>query len=157
MKLLVISDTHGNYPLALDVLDRAGTVDAIIHVGDGYEDAEVLETVSGLPVIRVPGNCDPDVETPRELLPSIAGVPCLITHGDAYQVKSGLARLQRRAAAVQARLVIFGHTHIPDIVTDRGIIFLNPGNLHKESTQRSYALVTIIDDTPTAEIVPVAG
>ncbi|MBR2576556.1 MAG: metallophosphoesterase, partial [Firmicutes bacterium] len=39
MKFLVISDTHGSYEKAVDLINK-GNYDAVIHLGDLVRDAE---------------------------------------------------------------------------------------------------------------------
>jgi len=53
MKVLVISDSHGNYTHALKAHELAGPVDHIIHLGDGADAAGLLEQVLEVPVHRV--------------------------------------------------------------------------------------------------------
>ena len=53
MKLLIISDTHGDYPLAVRTVESAGPVDLIVHLGDGLEDARIIDAIVDLPVLKV--------------------------------------------------------------------------------------------------------
>lgn len=66
MRLLAISDTHGDFSKISSILGRAGTVDAILVAGDitnfGPEEKakELLDMLGNdQPVMAVPGNCDP--------------------------------------------------------------------------------------------------
>ena len=59
IKLLVISDTHGDTSLAEKVLEKHQDADIVIHLGDYLRDAERLHEL--YPEIRfevVCGNCD---------------------------------------------------------------------------------------------------
>lgn len=154
----MFSDTHGNYPLAVRIVEEAGPIDGIVHLGDGYDDASILEQLYNLPVIRVPGNCDVGVESPREICTTIAGLPVLITHGDAYNVKAGLDRIRQRAHVTRSRLVLYGHTHTPHLHLDDDVLFLNPGSLlPKGGAEQSFAIVSITGGQATATIHPVFG
>ena len=146
MKLIVISDTHGNYPLALRACEQDGQVDAVIHLGDGANDTSVLERLLGARIISIAGNCDHGSASPRELLWEFAGKRLLLTHGDLYGVKSGLARLAQRAREIGADAALYGHTHRADIHTEAGILLLNPGTLMKSAPENSYAILEI-DET----------
>ncbi len=152
MRILVISDTHGNYPLALRAWDLAEPLDAVIHLGDGGDDAELLSRIMGTEVIRVAGNCDHGSTEPRELLREYEGNRLLLVHGDRYGVKSGLARLEQRGIDVRADCVLFGHTHHATIVTLSGILFVNPGTLMCSSQQATFAVLEITPAGVTATL-----
>lgn len=146
MKVLVMSDTHGNVNCALHAISLAEPVDLVIHLGDGSADAELLRDACDVPVISVSGNCDVGSRAPRERLWECEGKRILLTHGDVYQVKSGLARLRLRANEIGADAVLFGHSH--QIVRDdhAGILLVNPGTLSHDATHRSYAILMVTPD-----------
>jgi putative phosphoesterase len=154
---MVLSDTHGNYPLAIRAVDQAGTVDCIIHLGDEMADACIIESIAGVPLIMVPGNCDPTTTAPRELLQTLAGKRFFITHGDLYHVKSGLSRLHRKALEEKVEVVLYGHTHVASIELIDGIFFINPGCLAKVGDTGSYAVIDIRSETIMAGIETIAG
>lgn len=143
MKVLVISDTHGNANRAFAAHTLAGPVDAVIHLGDGSADADLLREVLDVPVVNVAGNCDPGSNAPREVVWECEGKRILLTHGDAYQVKSGLARLRQRAGEVGADAVLFGHTHQGLFEDHAGVLLVNPGTLSNGSRHRSYAVLAV--------------
>ena len=147
MRIIVISDTHGNYPLAVKACDSVDQLDAIIHLGDGDEDAVLLSQLFNVPVIQVAGNCDFGSSAPRELLWECEGKRLLLTHGDLYGVKKGLGRLEKRGLDHAADIILFGHTHQAVIITMPKIILINPGSLNPASNQsnQSYA---VLDVTP---------
>jgi putative phosphoesterase len=143
MKVLVISDTHGNVTRALTAHACAEPVDAVIHLGDGCADAEMLRDALDVPVIAIAGNCDPGSDAPRELVWECEGKRLLLTHGDAYRVKSGLVLLLQRAVEIGVDAVLFGHTHRSVCETYSGLLLINPGSLAGYSTDRRYAILTI--------------
>jgi hypothetical protein len=153
MLLLVLSDTHGNYPLALQVAEDSAA-DQIIHLGVEVADAEILESILARPVLKVAGNCDLDSLLPRELFLNLGGIPFLITHGDRYQTKTGLVPLRQRAAALGAQVVLYGHTHVAAVSEQDGILLVNPGALQPTVSSPSYALVTLAAGAVSAAIVP---
>jgi putative phosphoesterase len=157
MKLLILSDTHGNYPLAIKAIEQAGQVDQIVHLGDDMEDAFIIERIIGQPVIKVPGNCDFAAKVPRELCKSIAQKNILLTHGDKYNVKAGLAQLHKKALAERAHIVLYGHSHLAGIETIEEILFVNPGCLHRSSIKPTYATLNIFSGEVSAQIIPVQG
>ncbi|HEY5521752.1 MAG TPA: metallophosphoesterase [Desulfuromonadaceae bacterium] len=150
MKVLVISDSHGNVNRAFTAHTRSEPVDIVIHLGDGSADADMLREALDVPVINVAGNCDPGSNAPRELVWECEGKRILLTHGDAYQVKSGLARLQQRAEEIGADAVLFGHTHQGVIEKHSGLLLVNPGTLSNASHHRSYAVLIITPEGITS-------
>ena len=151
MKLLVISDSHGNYTRALKAHQLAGPVDHIIHLGDGADDARLMEEVLEVPVHRVAGNCDFDAQLTKELTLAIGDCLIFMTHGNRHQVKSGLTQLVEKGVEVGATVVLYGHTHLPAIASAEGMLLVNPGAL-KEGFPGSYAIVTVDETAARAEI-----
>jgi len=151
MKVLVMSDTHGNTNGAFIAHTYSEPVDAVIHLGDGSADANLLRETLDVPVINVAGNCDPGSSAPRELVWECNGKRLLLTHGDAYRVKSGLASLCQRAQEVGVDAVLFGHTHKGLAIDNSGLLLVNPGALSGAGPHRSYAVLTITEDGITAQ------
>ncbi|KAF0216253.1 MAG: hypothetical protein FD174_3707 [Geobacteraceae bacterium] len=156
MKLLILSDTHGNYSLAIRAIaQQNGHFDRIVHLGDEMEDACIIEKIIGQPVDKVPGNCDFAAKTPRELCKTLAHKKIFLTHGDKYNVKAGLAQLHKKALAERAQIVLYGHSHVAAIETIDDVLFINPGCLHKSCTNPTYAILSIISGEISAEIISV--
>lgn len=155
MRIVLISDTHGNYPRAIRALGQVTPFDMVIHLGDGCGDLDEISAVFDLPVCGVAGNCDRCPGMARELQLSLEGKSILVTHGDGYNVKAGLGLLTARARELRADIAAYGHTHIPLVSTVDGIILVNPGALSPAESCPSVALITIADGTISAEIVPV--
>ncbi|MEI6205891.1 MAG: metallophosphoesterase [Desulfuromonadales bacterium] len=143
MKLFVISDTHGNFTLAMKAHSLSEQTDKIVHLGDGCSDADLMREILGTDVIGLAGNCDLGSSAPRELVWECEGKRILLTHGDAYGVKAGLEKLERRALEIRADLVLFGHSHLATQELHSGILFLNPGTMTNASPNKSYALVDV--------------
>lgn len=152
MRIMVVSDTHGNYLAPLTLLDGMD-VNMLIHLGDEIADAKLLEPLLDIPLLKVPGNCDQGATEPRELIVTIAGKRFFITHGDRYRVKLGLESIARKAAENKVAVALFGHTHRPAVHKKDGILLINPGNLMAGSEAKSYAILTIKDETVSAEII----
>ena len=61
MRILVLSDTHGDNSRAYQVFDKLkkeAPVDLIIHCGDYYKDAIQMSERTGCPMVWVKGNTD---------------------------------------------------------------------------------------------------
>ena len=138
MRIAVLSDTHAprrwkRCPPA--VAEHLDGVDLILHAGDVCRPDVLDELSAWAPVRAVRGNNDgPDIATwgaPETLELDLDGLPLAMIHD------SGAAsgRVRRMAARFpQARLVVFGHSHIPldeDHPADRmhgAIRLFNPGS-----------------------------
>jgi putative phosphoesterase len=153
MECVIISDTHGNYPLAAEAIIKAGPVDRIFHLGDDADDAAMLEHIISKRVDKIAGNCDVPGKYPREISVELENTLLLITHGDRYKVKSGLTELYRHAVSKSARVVLYGHTHQAAVEEIDGILFINPGSLQRGEQPKSYARLSLSREGPKAEII----
>ena len=118
MNVLVFSDSHGRGSNMLEALSRQiKRPDAIVFLGDGLRDLSYCE-FGDVPLFAVTGNCDLynlycKGIADREILITLGGKKIMMTHGDRYSVKSGLARIIMAADEKGADIVLFGHTHEP--------------------------------------------
>lgn len=151
---MVVSDTHGNYLAPLSCLDEDAGIELIIHLGDEISDGRMLQSLTSIPVILVPGNCDPEAREHRELCGMLGGQRIFMTHGDMYRVKSGLDALIRKAASEKAAVALFGHTHTPLVQKENGLLLVNPGTLMSTSKNKTFAVLTVSKDSVSAEIFP---
>ena len=89
-----------------------------------------------------------------EKILEVGGKRVFITHGHRYSVKWGYERLFRKAEELQADILLFGHTHIPDMVEKEGRIILNPGSPSepRAESRESYAVIEISDGKASAKI-----
>lgn len=129
MKILVVSDTHGHEKNLETVIGKTGPLDLFIHLGDmeGHED--YIEALADCPVHMVSGNNDFFSELPREEELQIGRYRVLLTHGHYYGVSVGTSRLKEEAAARNFDIVMYGHTHRPEIDRENPVTVLNPGSL----------------------------
>ena len=134
MRVLVVSDTHGDYRNLVAVLRLLGrSVQALIHLGDGSGDVRSAAH-SGVPMppaYGVRGNMDSDTGVPLLRKFDAAGRLVLAAHGYRYPLSEGIACLARAAKEAGARAFFYGHTHIPLSEERGGVIILNPGSLSR--------------------------
>lgn len=143
-KILVLSDSHGNLSNMVAAF-RAESPDLVIHLGDCWEDAGRLQkTLAGIPMERVPGNCD-CVREPAERVIMIEGKSVLCCHGHTFNVKAGYLNLELGARERGADIALFGHTHRVFYGTHNGITYLNPGSIGSPAygTPPSYGILEI--------------
>ena len=133
MRILVVSDTHGDaYALEQAILAQPGAR-TVVHLGDGAREAGEMEArfpdhtffcVRGTGDFSAGGSL---VYARDEIC---GGKRLFLTHGHLYDAKMGLYRLVCAARERQADILLFGHTHQPLIDYDDGLHILNPGSLH---------------------------
>jgi putative phosphoesterase len=147
MKILVISDTHGDTNKAEEVIKANNGTDMVIHLGDYFRDAQKL---SGLfPDIHfeyIYGNSDFMVgNVPAEKVLELCGKRIFITHGHRYSVKWDYYKLFKKVEELNADIALFGHTHVPDMVKNGRHCILNPGSTSDPRSDRdgSYAVIEI--------------
>lgn len=150
MKVLVISDSHGNINHAVLVINKIKSLGlgAVLHLGDHAEDAARLKVLyPDLRVESVYGNCDGMCyrEEGTKVV-FIEEVPLFMTHGHRHKVKWGdYEELFIDAAAHEVKAALCGHSHIAYLGKKEGIILLNPGSisLPRDSSYPSYGILTI--------------
>lgn len=131
MTILVLSDSHSALSFMRRCIDRIKP-HAVIHLGDYYEDAQVLqEDYTHIPFHIVAGNCDRNrspVYAREFMCYPVGGVMIFMTHGHNYHVKSGIGALVAEARRYDASIALYGHTHKPDCHQQAdGLWVLNPG------------------------------
>lgn len=155
MRILVLSDSHGDVPsLELAIKNTANT-DAVIFLGDGSDDFEyVTQKLTGKKVFAVRGNCDSSFcPYPIRGTEIFNDKKVYFTHGFSEQVKFGLDKLKTAALYSDATIALFGHTHIPYTSYEDGLYLMNPGSVRQNSCG-------VVDITPqgimcfTKKIVP---
>lgn len=145
MKLLVVSDSHGNRTH----LRRAISLEkpqAVFHLGDGRLDIlEVMADWPELPLFSVPGNCDfrsNRIAAVQEV--TLEGVHILFAHGHTFGVKNGYESYLRYGQRQGYQLLLSGHTHIPCVWEDQGVLLVNPGSVGNGS-HPSYAVLEVAE------------
>lgn len=129
MKILIISDTHRRHKSLDQVLEKVGTPDMLIHLGDSEGGEDYIEAVAGCPVHIVAGNNDFFSNLMREEEFYIGRYKVFICHGHHYGVSMGTERIREEALVRKADIVMFGHTHRPLLDIQEDLIILNPGSL----------------------------
>lgn len=153
MHIAVMSDTHRNNSMIDKACSHVNDADMVIHLGDNVEDINEIESKYHGEIISVRGNCDFMTTSPLERIEIIAGKKFFITHGHEYGIRYDLNRLKYRAMEVEADIVLFGHTHIPIITNELGILFINPGSVSlSRKGPNSLALIDINDGKISANI-----
>lgn len=148
MKILVMSDTHGDAEVIRRVRDAHQNADWVIHCGDSElpYDHPYLENA-----IKVRGNCDSDDRFPNEEVFETEEIKGFVAHGHLLNVKSTIMNLLYRSKEIGANAAFFGHSHLLGAELVDGILLVNPGSLLKPRgiKDKSYAIVEFENQTWT--------
>lgn len=144
MKVLIVSDTHRSDRNLVRVMKLEGPVDRVIHLGDIEESEGAIQKIVGCPLDIVCGNNDFWCDLPKEKEITIGKYRVFLTHGHTYFVSLDTQMLKREACARGIQIAMYGHTHLPKIEEEQGVIVLNPGSLsypRQQGRQPSYIVM----------------
>ncbi len=155
---VVIADTH--IPRRAKALPEALTphlerADLILHAGDLMDPALLDGLAAYAPVRAVRGNLDPPEARLQETLEfEFGGVKMAVIH-DSGPKRGRWNRMKRRFP--KARVVVFGHSHIPWLEDEGGLLLLNPGSPtdRRRQPEHTFALLRAQGGTVRAEILTV--
>lgn len=149
---IVIADTHiprraRKLPDAL--LPHLERADLILHAGDLMAPTLLDELASYAPVRAVRGNLDPhDARLPETVELDIDGVSAAMIH-DSGPKKGRHNRMRRRFPS--ARVVVFGHSHIPWLTDEDGLMLLNPGSPTDKRREPDFTFAALWIESGSAE------
>lgn len=133
-RIVVVSDTHSAVHPNTAKLVRSLSPDHLLHGGDIGELGVLREIAEWAPLTAVRGNIDgqvPDIPDSVDIevrMGSRALIRMLLTHIAIYGPKLR-AEVARMATKCGARIVVCGHSHVPFIGRDKGIVLFNPGSI----------------------------
>lgn len=133
MKIIIVSDSHGNSGVLDRIFSEERGMDAVIHLGDGARDLMGHnEYIGRIPVCSIKGNNDfyCNDAAPR-LITYFDNIKLYACHGHLLDVKYGLTKLYYTALQEECSLALFGHTHIPHKEAIDGVTLFNPGCAYK--------------------------
>ena len=125
---------------------REAPFDYLIHCGD-VEGREIfIEALAECPCTIVAGNNDFFTDLPYDEEVTLEGHKILVTHGHHYFVSRDYDKLVENAQAKGCKIAMYGHTHMPVIENEDGILVINPGSLtypRQRGRRPSYAVMQI--------------
>ena len=152
----VIADTHVARRAKalpeglLPYLERAAL---ILHAGD-LMDPDLLDDLAAFAPLRaVRGNLDPpDARLPETLQFGFGGARIAMIH-DSGRKQGRRERMRRRFP--EARVVVFGHSHIPWLEDEGGLLLLNPGSPtdRRRQPEHTFALLWAESGEVSAEVL----
>lgn len=177
----VVSDTHipdrarELHPALLPALRSAG-VGHILHAGDIAIPSVLTQLEQVAPVTAVRGNRDWLLRSRLPWMKSLefAGVPLVLIHGQGnlrqyvmdkwffliqgYRLKRYQNIMERHIHT--ARVIVFGHTHVVENLTQDGKLWFNPGSASipmRLSDTPSFGLLHFSSGQVSGEIIPLSG
>ena len=132
MKILLVSDSHGNNSALDQLAIKYPNMDLYLHAGDSASMSWSIQ-----PFESVLGNCDYYDNFPKHMKLPIPGGYLWIQHYPTIDINI----LKEN----NVKLFIHGHTHKRRLEVIDGITFVNPGaiSLPRDSYDLSYAIIEI--------------
>lgn len=144
MRALVLADTH--IPRRARALPEAlrphlESTDVILHAGDVMDFTVLQNLAAYAPIHAVRGNLDPpEAALPEVIELDLGGARVAMIH-DSGRKQGRRRRLARRFP--EARVVVFGHSHIPLLEDEDGLLLLNPGSPTDKRRQPEYTFAVL--------------
>lgn len=152
MKLLVLSDSHGDVGTMIDFVEQVQP-NEIVHLGDCISDAQSLSCVfPDIPMLMVPGNCDFCIGQPDTLSLERNGALLVMAHGHQWRVKSGPTAAVTYAQGLGADILLYGHTHKAACWQVDNLWVLNPGSAGGRGARASCGVIEIRRNSIHCEI-----
>jgi putative phosphoesterase len=154
--VVVIADTHIPRRARLlpkELVPHLERADLILHAGDLIEPSLLQELAIYAPVRAVRGNVDPpDSNLPETLEFDFGGARMAMIH-DSGRKEGRRRRLKKRFP--EARVIVFGHSHVPFLEDEDGSLLLNPGSPTDKRWQprHTFALLRVEAGRVRAEML----
>ncbi|MBP7583158.1 MAG: YfcE family phosphodiesterase [Spirochaetes bacterium] len=128
MKILVVSDSHGNIVALNGILKKEAPFDWLVHCGDGVNDLLHAAIRPAMGTIAVSGNVDlaRGATHERIVVERMGGRDFLVTHGDIQRAHEDYLGLADEGKRRGCSVVLFGHTHRQYLGGGKPLLF-NPG------------------------------
>lgn len=148
MKIGVVSDTHGL--LRPQVTPALKGVDQILHLGDVGKFAILDELRKLAPVMAVRGNVDREGACAK-----LSETEVVLIDGHYIYMLHDVKTLHLDPAAAKFAAVLSGHTHVPNYITKKGVLFFNPGSCgpRRFDLPVTVGLLTVKDGELKPEII----
>ena len=129
-KVLIFSDNHGDILPMNQIIEEEWPFDVLIHCGDAQCSLDlVLKHRAEFRLLAVSGNCDFRSSFPEERISQVGDHTVLVVHGHHHFANYDTDVLVSAGIRNHADIVCFGHTHVPLIREEKGVLLINPGSL----------------------------
>ncbi len=150
MRILVVSDTHGDKYALQSALWEQPEAKYVFHLGDGARELEEISAENpDRTFFGVRGNCDSEhCELLINREETLGGRRIFFTHGHMWLAKLSPDRVVYAALERKADIALYGHTHTPLSTYVDGLYLVNPGSL---GYNKRYATIDIV----TGGVMPI--
>lgn len=148
IKIVVISDTHGDFDALYDIVTQNIHADMFIHLGDGEREYnDVRNAYPEKAFLFVRGNNDYS-DSPVFRIFTYGGHKFYLTHGHNFGQDSLESFLSAVAKINSCNIALFGHWHIPYNEFINDVHLFNPGSpsLPRGLSKKSYGVIQISDN-----------
>lgn len=156
MKIIVMSDSHGNYR-ALENIFENYYADIYIHLGDGERELNrICEKFPEKKIMHTAGNCDLASLSPDHILFSPDDKHTIFAaHGHKLAIKYSLEIIKKDAKKAGADIVLYGHSHERHMEYCNGMYIMNPGSAScpRDGNRPSFGIIEITDAGVMTNIV----
>ena len=124
----------------------------IIHAGD-IGDSEILEKLATIaPLTAIRGNIDKATwcrKLAKTEIVEVAGISIYLLHD--------LSQLDLKPEAAGCKVVIYGHSHVPQQETRNGVLYFNPGSAGPRRFKLPVTVGRLIVEAESVrgEIIPI--
>lgn len=151
MKVLVVSDSHGDREVLVELSERyAGKVAKMFHCGDS--ELTATDKIWNSYVV-VGGNMDDDPQYPLTQVVTIGEYRFFMTHGHYHDIKFNMTPLIEAAKKAEAQFAFFGHSHQLGVEKREDIVLLNPGSILQPRGRYNIKTYAILDINPDEIVV----
>jgi len=138
MRLVVISDCHGDYQIVRDIVNKERNANIYLCLGDSELPEDMIS-----PFVSVKGNCDYFYDYPLQRIITTPAGNILAEHG---HLRGTITPEDLKEKG--CKVYLFGHTHRHILKKIDGLYFANPGSTSRprDDTQGSYLVIDADQD-----------
>lgn len=142
MKILLVSDSHGHNEILKNLVRQYPNMNFYFHAGDSQSSPYEIA-----PFISVKGNCDYDEDF-------MDHIKINTPYGNLYMAHKPLIN-PNIIKENDIKILINGHTHVPQIKKVEDLYILNPGSVvyPRSGNSPSYMIIDIEKDKIDAKII----
>lgn len=139
MKIVVVSDSHSNYSVLEEILNKNYDADTFFHLGDSELPEYMLNSFT-----CVKGNCD-YTDFARERDVKLNGYKIHLEHGNSYNF---LVNTTDYIQSKDCDIFLFGHTHRCFAKRIGKTYVFNPGSITRprDGDKGTYLVINLIKD-----------
>ena len=152
MRIIVISDIHGQTALLRQILLKEQKAEVVFFLGDGENDINKVKfDFPEKCFFMVRGNCDWGSNLDTISTVTLEDVKFLYSHGHIHSVKFGDSDIKDAARSAFADVLLYGHTHRVVNTYEDGLYIMNPGSL--ANYEPSYGVIEILKEGILTNII----